>query len=149
MFSLDEAQGGGGDTPVRPAQAPPSAPLHTPSCMTPLTPQSSAERRPVKPEKKARFYPVPRKEGYDSQVRHVSVCMGCGQGGWGLRGNWVGGKQFTATNKSAHMIPVIAVCFFCGIATSSPLMRESRFEIASGRKCFLRVGQEDLWCSWP
>ncbi|KAL5460587.1 hypothetical protein EMCRGX_G034041 [Ephydatia muelleri] len=67
VFSLDEAQGGGGDTPVRPAQAPPSAPLHTPSCMTPLTPQSSAERRPIKPEKKARFYPVPRKEGYDSQ----------------------------------------------------------------------------------
>lgn len=76
VFSLDEAQGGGGDTPVRPAQAPPSAPLHTPSCMTPLTPQSSAERRPIKPEKKARFYPVPRKEGYDSQVRMFRYAWG-------------------------------------------------------------------------
>lgn len=70
MFTLEEVQAGGddGDTPVRAAPQTPSAPLHTPSCKTPLAPQSSAER-PVRPEKKARFYPVPRKEGYDSQVR--------------------------------------------------------------------------------
>lgn len=68
VFTLEEVQAGGddGDTPVRAAPQTPSAPLHTPSCKTPLAPQSSAER-PVRPEKKARFYPVPRKEGYDSQ----------------------------------------------------------------------------------
>ena len=84
VFTLDEVQTAVGTPGKPPAPAPSS--LQTPNFKTPVSAQNSAER-PIKPEKRARFYPVPRKQGYDSQVRGgdegigrvwspVMVCVG-------------------------------------------------------------------------